>query len=175
MNVDAYLSRSMNILSFRRIFDPLAGFFLALCVGFFAPLAPAQGGEIYQCTENGKTVFKNTGNTSGCKKLAIDPVVVPRLATRPVPAASPPNFPKVAGETQRARDSDKQRILEEELKTRQDRLAELKCVYNNGEPERLGDERNYQKYLDRTQKLKEEIERTEADVQSIRSEIGKTP
>lgn len=137
------------------------------------PLAAARSGEIYQCIENGKTVFKNTGNTSGCKKLAVDPVVVPRLATRPAPA--PPNFPKVAGETQRARDSDKQRILEEELKTQQDRLADLKRVYNNGEPERLGDERNYQKYLDRTQKLKEDIERTEADIQSIRSEIGKTP
>ena len=35
-----------------------------------------------------------------------------------------------------------------------------------GQPERQGNERNYQKYLDRTQKLKDDIARTESDVNS---------
>ena len=129
----------MNIASLTRTFDPLARACLVLCIGLCAPPALAQRGEIYQCTENGKTVFKNTGNTNGCKKLAIDPVVVPSSATRPAPAPVRPNFPKVARETQKARDNDKQQILAEELKTQENRLAELKRVYNDGAPERLGD------------------------------------
>ena len=52
------------------------------------------------------------------------------------------------------------------------RLAELRKEYNNGEPERRGDERNYQKYLDRVQALKDDIARTEANLVSIRREIA---
>jgi hypothetical protein len=47
--------------------------------------------------------------------------------------------------------------------------------YNNREPERLGSERNYQKYLDRVAELKAGIARKEADIASIRREIGKLP
>ncbi|HPU54078.1 MAG TPA: DUF4124 domain-containing protein, partial [Burkholderiaceae bacterium] len=44
--------------------------------------------------------------------------------------------------------------------------------YNNGEPERRGDERNYQKYLDRVQRLKEDIARTEGNLATIRRELS---
>jgi hypothetical protein len=36
--------------------------------------------------------------------------------------------------------------------------------YNNGEPERRGDERNYQRYLDRVAEMKAAITRKEADI-----------
>jgi hypothetical protein len=52
-------------------------------------------------------------------------------------------------------------------------LDALKREYNNGEPERQGDERNYQKYLDRTNELKAAISRKEADVGSLRRELQK--
>ena len=48
----------------------------------------------------------------------------------------------------------------------------MKTEYNNGQPERQGNERNYQKYLDRTAQLKSDIERSQANVDSIRRELG---
>ena len=52
------------------------------------------------------------------------------------------------------------------------RLAEIQKEYNSGEPERRGDERNYQKYLDRVQRLKEDIQRTEGNLATIRRELA---
>jgi hypothetical protein len=47
--------------------------------------------------------------------------------------------------------------------------------YNNGEPERLGDERNYQKYLDRVADLKAGLARKESDIAAIKRELSKLP
>ena len=47
--------------------------------------------------------------------------------------------------------------------------------YNNGEPERQGNEKNSQKYLDRVADMKASISRTESDIAAIKREIGKLP
>jgi hypothetical protein len=47
--------------------------------------------------------------------------------------------------------------------------------YNNGEPDRLGDERNYQKYLDRVADMKAAIARKENDIAAIKRELAKLP
>ena len=78
---------------------------------------------------------------------------------------------KVDVGAQRTRDTDRRRILEEELAAEEKRLADLKKEFNNGEPERQGDERNYQKYLDRSEKLKADVARGEANVDSLRREL----
>jgi hypothetical protein len=54
-------------------------------------------------------------------------------------------------------------------------LSVLRKEYNNGEPERRGDERNYQKYLDRVANLQADIARKEADIASIRRELARLP
>jgi hypothetical protein len=74
---------------------------------------------------------------------------------------------------QRLRDADARRILEAELRREEDRLALQKRDFSNGEPERLGDERNYQKYLDRVALMRAGIARTEGDIAALRREIGK--
>lgn len=51
----------------------------------------------------------------------------------------------------------------------------MKREYNNGEPERLGNERNYQKYLDRVAEMKSGIARKEADIAAIKRELAKLP
>ncbi|MBN8493206.1 MAG: hypothetical protein J0M00_17500, partial [Burkholderiales bacterium] len=76
---------------------------------------------------------------------------------------------------QRARDTDSRRILEAELRREEERLAELRKEYNNGEPERQGSERNYQKYLDRVADLKSGIARKEGDIAAIKRELAKLP
>ena len=131
--------------------------------------------DLYKCVdERGNVTFLNTGATKGCTRLAVDPVVIPRANNAPSKAtATPSNFPKVDTSTQKARDNDRRRILEDELRDKEARLADLRRDYNNGEPERQGNERNYQRYLDRKDRLKEDVARAESDVASIRSELGK--
>ena len=136
----------------------------------------ARADDMYKCIdEHGATTFTNTGSTRGCTKLNVDPVVIPKLVTpaQRQQTSSPGGFPKVDAATQKSRDSDRRRILEDELRDKEAQLADLKREYNNGEPERQGNERNYQRYLDRTEKLKSDIARAESDIASIRNEIGK--
>ena len=40
-----------------------------------------------------------------------------------------------------------------------------------GQPERQGDERNYQKYLDRVEQMRGDIARTEANIASVKREL----
>ena len=76
---------------------------------------------------------------------------------------------------QRLRDADARRILEAELRREEDKLALQKREFNNGEPERRGDERNFQNYLDRVALMKASIARTDSDVAALKREIGKLP
>ena len=130
--------------------------------------------DVYKCVdERGNVTFMNTGNFKGCTRLSVDPVVIPKANTSVRAAPTPGGFPRVDAPTQKVRDNDRKRILEDELRDKEARLAELRREYNNGEPERQGGERNYQRYLDRTERLKGDIARAESDIASIRSEIGK--
>jgi len=80
---------------------------------------------------------------------------------------------KVGADDQKARDSDARRILDAELKKEEDALAALRKEYNDGQPERRGDERNYQKYLERVEELKASITRKESDVAALKRELSK--
>lgn len=113
----------------------------------------------------------------GCRTIEGAPItIVQTPKARPAPAATPgasgPGA-KVDPEAQRARDSDARRILGEELQREEARLAELRREYNNGEPERRGEERNYQRYLDRVAEMKAGIDRKEADIAALKREISK--
>jgi len=96
----------------------------------------------------------------------------PRTTASPSSSSSRPDM-KVDPDAQRKRDSDARAILSNELQSAETRLAQLKTEYNGGQPERRGDERNYQRYLDRVEELKASIQRQEADVAAIRRELGK--
>ncbi len=76
---------------------------------------------------------------------------------------------------QRARDTDRRAILEAELRRDEQVLAEMLREYNNGQPERQGNERNYQKYLDRVAEMKMAIARKESDVAALKRELSKLP
>lgn len=118
----------------------------------------------------------------GCRTIEGAPVTIVQVprgrASAPGAGAAPAARPadtRVDPAEQRARDSDARRILAGELRREEERLAELRREYNNGEPERLGSERNYQKYLDRVAEMKAAIERKEADLGAIRRELAKLP
>lgn len=156
-----------------------------LAVAGLCLAAPASA-EVYRCeSDSGVPVYQGTPNGRNCRQIDLAPLTTipaPKLpAARPAAGAaqaggaarpSPNGFPKVDASTQRERDSERRRILEDELRKEETRLAELKAVYKDGEPDRLGDEHNYQKYLDRVQRLKDDIGRSEGNIASIRRELG---
>ena len=77
---------------------------------------------------------------------------------------------------QRVKDIESRTILEAELKKAQTQLVLIKQEYNGGEPEKLSSEsRDNPKYQDRKAELKARLDRTEADITSLRREIGRLP
>jgi hypothetical protein len=131
------------------------------------------------------TLTPQEARERGCRTIEGTPITViqgrtptPRPASGPATAgtAAPrPPEARVDPGAQRARDTDSRRILEGELRREEERLAELRREYNNGEPERQGNERNYQKYLDRVADLKSGIARKESDIAAIKRELAKLP
>jgi hypothetical protein len=116
----------------------------------------------------------------GCRTIEGAAITVVQ-APRPRPAASAASAGNRPGEgrvdpaSQRARDSDARRILTDELKREEDRLVQLQRDYNNGEPERRGDERNFSRYQERVAEMKATIARKEGDIAALRREIAKLP
>ena len=88
------------------------------------------------------------------------------------PAVTPADFPRVDTSQQRARDDDRRGILNEELRLEAQKLAELRAEYKNGEPDRLGSERNYAKYQERVANLRDAIGRSERNIEALRREIS---
>jgi hypothetical protein len=123
----------------------------------------------------------------GCRTIEGTPItIIQAPRPRPAAAASGGNGaaaapPRAAGDgkvdpaAQRQRDSEARRILQDELKKEEDKLAQMQKDYNNGEPERRGDERNYQRYIDRVAEMKAAITRKEADISALKREIAKLP
>lgn len=174
-------------------FGTVAG--LVLCAGVSS--VQAQPGVVVRCP--GPPVLytdalsAEEARSRGCRTIdgaAITIVQGPRPRTNPPAAgaasgaaaggsaasgAPRPADARVDPAAQRQRDTDARRILEAELRREEDKLAQLKREYNNGEPERRGEERNYQQYLDRVAQMKAGIARSESDIAAIKREIGKLP
>jgi hypothetical protein len=141
--------------------------------------------DVFLCVNNnGSKEYKNTGATKGCKRVdlqGINMIPAPASAgnTKPVlqtvaarTTASPPDFPKIDSSTQKARDNDRRQILLDEMKTETTKLADLKKDFNNGEPERQGNERNYAKYQERAASMKEDIDRAEKNIEALKREMA---
>lgn len=152
-----------------------------------AQAAPAASGasaeprerEVYKCPGRLYTneYSPKEAIAKGCKTLDDQPITIIQ-SYRPPPKPSTGsktdvrNDPAPSAE-QKARDSDARRILEAELQKAQDELAAMKKDFNNGEPERRGDEKNYQKYIERVAEMKAAIARKEADIEALKREIAK--
>jgi len=142
---------------------------------------------IYRCG-NEYTNTKPDARAKGCKLVEGGNITVvqgglpnksaapkaPPANTSSTPATS--TGPKVTLNEQKTRDTDTRMILQSELKKAIARQDDLKKEYNNGEPEKRGEEtRNYQKYLDRVAELKANVARTESDIAGIKRELDRLP
>ncbi len=136
-------------------------------------LADASAQGIYVCVQpNGIREYRNTGDTSGCRRLTVE-----ALSAIPAPpgvtqAKADPAFPRIDSQVQKRRDQDRMQILLDEIKAEETKLADLRKEYQNGEPERQGNERNFAKYQERVALMKDEITRTEKNIEALKREIG---
>ncbi|KQQ47126.1 hypothetical protein ASF61_00220 [Duganella sp. Leaf126] len=148
--------------------------------------AGAQG-VIYKCTPPGGSVeYTDIKRGNYCQAMDLPGTVIaapPRrtgparapaasAAGQPPALAAPGAFPRVDNAEQRARDLDRRAILEDELASEQQKLAALRAEYNNGAPERRGDERNYAKYQERTAALRDSVNRAEKNIDALKREIA---
>jgi hypothetical protein len=158
------------------------GWLALLLAMSLAQVARADEKPVYKCPGNLYTdaLSAREAQDKGCKTLDGAPVTViqssvPRSSgtgggTSPRPAGS---GERVGADDQKARDADARMILDAELKKEEEALGNLQKEYNNGQPERKGDERNFQKYQDRVNELKASITRKESDIASLRRELSK--
>ena len=152
----------------------------ALLLALFYSAGVYAQSEVFLCVdERGNKEYKNTGGTKGCKRVEL-PGITTIDAPRARPASSgatskvsaPADFPKADGSEQKARDNDRRQILSDELKNEEQKLATLKKEFNNGEPERQGGERNFAKYQERAAAMKQDVERSEKNVEALKREIA---
>lgn len=127
--------------------------------------------EVFKSVDsNGRVTYSNTPSKNA-EKIELEPLNT-ITAPKRKPGATPADFPKVDNETQRKRDDLRRKILVDELANEQKQLAEAKKALLEGEAVRLGNERNYQKYLDRVQQLKDKVTQHEKNVQALQKELG---
>ncbi len=137
--------------------------------------------EIYkQVDAEGHVTYSNVP-MKGAVKLNLEPSAPgggtsrPRASSAPTPAG----FPRVDQNTQRQRDDKRQSILKDELATERKALEEAKKNYAEGEsnPEvfRTKDGkvlRNVPKFDEKMQKLQEDVNLHEKNIELLEKELG---
>ncbi|BBF86680.1 hypothetical protein DLM_3082 [Aquitalea magnusonii] len=153
---------------------------LAFCLLLTCSLAQA---EVYKYVDaNGNVTFTNVP-IKGAKPMHLAPLSTyggggsskPRAAGNSRSASTPDGYPSVDNGTQSKRDEGRRKILEGELSNEKKALADAQKAYTEGAATRNGDEtRNYQKYLDRVQKLKDAVTERQKNVDALRRELGQS-
>lgn len=124
----------------------------------------AQAQQIYKHVDKNGNVTYSSAPVKDAKKVELPAItVVPanRAAVR-------------SGKSSHAAAEDRettQRNLEARIAEEERALAEVKSEYKNGEPDRLGSERNFQRYTDRIERLKNEIAQREQTLSGLRSSL----
>jgi hypothetical protein len=131
---------------------------------------------------DGRVIYSNTPNSppKGATKVKCfdDPSPKPAPATARNSDAKPTNsdartkLPRVSEDTQKTRDNERRRILEQELADETKQLAQAKEQLAAQEATRDGNERNYQRFLERVQPYRDAVATHERNLDAIRREIA---
>ncbi len=136
---------------------------------------------MYKCVDaDGRVTYTNDPSLArGCKLLdsgqAVSTVpapVRPPAASSGTGSSTPSSFPRVSAGDQRVRDDGRRQVLESELRTEEEALAQAERNLLEQESVRLGNERNYQKVLDRLQPFKDKLELHKRNIEALRREIS---
>ncbi|MFH1044043.1 MAG: DUF4124 domain-containing protein [Pseudomonadota bacterium] len=140
-------------------------------------LATPAWGDTFKCIDaNGRATYTNMKEETKGKTCSLVMREISVVPAAPAPRAaaanpSPAGFPKVDSATQKNRDGARRRILEDELSGEEKALAQAKAELTEQEGIRTGDEKNYQRVLDRLQQYKDEVERHEKNVVALKKEL----
>lgn len=138
-------------------------------------LPAAAASTIYRCTdENGGTLISNAKVDKSCRAVASGAESnVPAPKIRSAAAnPSPAGFPRVGEDTQKARDSDRRRILEDELASERKGLDQARKDLAEQEAVRAADEHNSPRGIERLQPYKERIALHERNIEAINKELA---
>ncbi len=138
--------------------------------------------DVFKCVDEENHITYSNMNGKGCKRIIMGPassMPAPAVRTNSSTAtasrssgATDSSFPRVSNTEQRSRDNDRQRILEQELANEQRNLDKAKKELAEQESIRNGDERNYQKVLERIQPFQDRVAQHERNIQAINKELS---
>jgi hypothetical protein len=145
---------------------------LLLALGF-APMASAQ---VYKCVnaDDNRVTYTNdrdSAKAKGCKVLDAEQSIS-TISMNPKATPTPSTFPKVTSDSQRERDNARRQVLETERSDELKALEAARQELTEQENTRNGDERNYQKVLDRVQPYKDKVEQHERNLEALNKEIS---
>jgi len=141
-------------------------YFLLITLALFSNLS--YGGVYKHTDENGNVTYSNIPSNDS-KRIDLPPIIV-------VP---PVDTGEVEDRIAKRRESMKLREQREQLQNKiaeeETQLNEVKSEYKDGMPDRLGSERNYQRYLNRVDRLREEISAREKNLELMKNDLDKMP
>lgn len=144
----------------------MLNFLLIVILSVYANLALS--GVYKHIDEQGNVTYSNVRSTAA-EEVDLPPLVV-------VPSVD------AEGIDDRIRQRRENSIIREQRKEIERRIAEettqlemTRAEYKDGKPDRLGSERNYQRYLDRVERLKNEINAREMSLQALQRELEQMP
>lgn len=121
---------------------------------------------IYRCTDaSGGVLISNARVDKNCQAIAVEnhntlPAPRPKASATPTPSS----FPRVQEDAQKARDSDRRHILEQELAGEQKKLEQAK--------KELGDQEARRATPDQLAPYRDRIAQHERNLQAIQKELG---
>jgi hypothetical protein len=128
----------------------------------------------------GRVIYSNTPNNppKGATKVKCfeDPSPKPPSAAARNSDARPNTEartkPRVSEDTQKMRDDDRRRILDQELAEETKQLAQAKEQLASQEAVRNGNERNYERFLQRVQPYRDAVATHERNIEALQREIA---
>lgn len=134
----------------------------------FAVSSFVQAGVYKHVDEEGNVTYSNMRSKNS------EAVNLPLITV--VPAIQTEEVNSIIERRKESSNNKKQRNdIEEQISEEKSRLSDLKNEYKDGTPDRLGSERNYQRYLDRVERLKGEIAIREINLNNLQQNLQNLP
>jgi len=156
--------------------------FIAAFLALFGVANVHPQNATYRCVDpSGRSTYTNVKEEMAGRKCTVvsrEVSVVPAQQVTAQPAKAASGAAKATGErvdpnTQRGRDDTRRKILQEELDAAEKRLTESRQKLAEQDLVRSGEERLIpQKALDRIKPYREEVERQEQNVASLKRELS---
>ena len=145
----------------------------ALAVAFALLCAAPAGAQTCKYVDaEGRVTYSNVPVKNARKITCFEPVKPPPSQGAAPQAGTGSERARVDSSTQRQRDDERRNILETELSAEEERLAQARKELAEQESIRQGDERNYQRVLDRLKPYQEAVAQHEKNIAALRQELA---